>query len=201
MVAQRGGAATPPRLDTMTSAHDAFPSRLPENPMSLDSMQDLLITQLNALHAAERHSAELLPKLADAAANPELARTLRAHASHTTAQLERLDNAFETLGVKPPSSRVESEAMKGLAKDCLKLASMRKAEPHVRDAAIIGVAQHVDHDEIAGYGCARTWARLLGHEEIANDLQASLDEERHSDAELSRLAENINRAALTATAT
>ena len=70
------------------------------------------------------------------------------------------------------------------------------ADSHVRDAALIAAAQHLEHDEIAGYGCARTWAQMLGHESASVLLQRSLDEERAADARLSRLAEALNRAAL-----
>ena len=66
----------------------------------------------------------------------------------------------------------------------------------MRDAAIIGAVQHLKHDEIAGYGCARTWARLLGHQAVARTLQDILDEERDFDAELTRLAESVNERAL-----
>jgi ferritin-like metal-binding protein YciE len=49
---------------------------------------------------------------------------------------------------------------------------------------------------MAGYGCARTWAKLLGHRTIASNLQRSLNEEGRFDAKLSRLADAMNRAAL-----
>lgn len=168
--------------------------------MPLDTMKDLLVSQLNELHAAERHGGELLPRLAESASDRKLAETLRAHATESKEHLARLENAFEELGVRTPSARSESEGVKGIAKDCLVLAKMSKAEPHVRDAAIIGAVQHLEHAEIAGYGCARTWARLLGLPAIASQLQLTLDDERHNDASLSRLAEGINQQALTAAA-
>ena len=86
--------------------------------------------------------------------------------------------------------------MKGLARDCLELAKESRAAPHVRDAAIIAGVQHIEHDEIAGYGCARTWAAVLGHEDAAAKLQLTLDEERRADAELSRIAQQVNREAM-----
>ena len=43
------------------------------------------------------------------------------------------------------------------------------AEPSVRDAAIIGAAQRVEHYEIAGYGVARTFAKLLGSRQNRRD--------------------------------
>jgi ferritin-like metal-binding protein YciE len=86
--------------------------------------------------------------------------------------------------------------MKGLCADCLELARLARVEPHVRDAAVIAAAQRIEHDEMAGYGCARTWAKLLGHRTIASNLQRSLNEEGRFDAKLSRLADAMNRAAL-----
>jgi len=156
------------------------------------------IEQLNELHAAEEHSAEVLPQLAEAASSPELAAIFRVHGKQTGEHVSRLDRVFKELGVKPrPRARAETAAMKGLYDDCMKLARS-KAEPHVRDAALIAVAQHVEHDEIAGYGCARTWADLLGHESAATELRKTLADERKADTDLTRLAESLNKAALSA---
>jgi ferritin-like metal-binding protein YciE len=168
--------------------------------MPLNTMRDLLINQLNELYGAEKHSAAVLPRLAKAASSSKLGAAFRAHADETREHLSRLESVFEELGASPRAgARAESKGMKGLCQDCLKLAEMPKVESHVRDAALIAVAQHVEHDEIAGYGCARTWAGLLGHEEAAEQLQKTLDEERKADAALTRLAENLNKQAVSAT--
>jgi ferritin-like metal-binding protein YciE len=66
------------------------------------------------------------------------------------------------------------------------------AEPEVMDADLIGAAQHVEHYEIAGYGCVRTYAELLGLDKITSLLQKTLDEEAATDEKLSQLARNIN---------
>ena len=169
--------------------------------MPLNTMRDLLIDQLNELHAAERHSLDVLPKLAKAAASPKLARALRDHAEESKEHLSRLNDVFEELGVRVRApERAESMASKGLCRDCLRLAEMKEADPAVRDAALIAVAQHVEHDEIAGYGCARTWAELLGQATIASNLRKTLAEERRSDTDLTRLAESLNKRALAAAA-
>ena len=47
----------------------------------------------------------------------------------------------------------------------------------VKDAALIGAAQKVEHYEIASYGTLRTHAELLDREDVARLLQATLDEE------------------------
>ncbi len=57
--------------------------------------------------------------------------------------------------------------------------------------ALIAAAQRVEHYEMAGYGCVRTFARLLGHEDATELLQTTLDEEGSADKKLTELAESI----------
>jgi ferritin-like metal-binding protein YciE len=169
---------------------------------TMRTLRDLFLRQLHELRAGERHHAETLVRLAGAAASPELAAALRRHREETLEQARRLDATLAIASGRlgpvplPPGPERESHGMYGLMRDCLELAGSDGVEPHVRDAAIIGLVQHVGHDEIAGYGCARTWARLLGLEEAAVALQRSLSEEKALDTELSRIAETLNKAAL-----
>jgi len=71
-----------------------------------------------------------------------------------------------------------------------------EADEEVRDAGLISAAQRVEHYEIAGYGCARTYAELLGDKKGAKTLQKTLDEETLTDRKLTDLAKStINLAA------
>src|SRR6202012_2633526 len=70
------------------------------------------------------------------------------------------------------------------------------AEDEVMDAGLIAAAQRVEHYEIAGYGCVRTYAQLLGDDEAVSLLEETLKEEKETDAKLTELAENINVEAL-----
>ena len=67
---------------------------------------------------------------------------------------------------------------------------IKEAEDEVRDAGLISAAQRVEHYEIAGYGCARTYAELLGDSEGARMLQMTLDEEAATDQKLTKLAKS-----------
>jgi ferritin-like metal-binding protein YciE len=69
------------------------------------------------------------------------------------------------------------------------------AENEVRDAGLISAAQRVEHYEMAGYGTARTYAKLLGDSQAAKLLQKTLDEEGATDKKLTNLASSINVAA------
>ena len=59
----------------------------------------------------------------------------------------------------------------------------------VFDAALIAAGQRVEHYEMAGYGCVRTFAKLLGYDDAARLLQETLDEEGEADKKLTELAE------------
>ena len=62
---------------------------------------------------------------------------------------------------------------------------------------LIASAQRVEHYEMAGYGCARTFARKVGMNDVADLLQKTLDEEGAADQKLTDIAEaSINEAAL-----
>ena len=161
---------------------------------SMHSLKDLLIEQLNELYAAETHSHPVISRLASAASAPRLAEALRNHADETKQHIARLDRVFGEIGGKP--RKLETHGCKGLLEDCTEIASRTKIDPHVRDAALIAVVQRLEHDEMAGYGCARTWAGLLGYTVAASELLKTLTEERRCDESLSRIAETLNKAAL-----
>ncbi|MFM1829780.1 MAG: hypothetical protein RLZZ558_120 [Planctomycetota bacterium] len=162
--------------------------------MPLNTLEDLFARELSTLVNAEKQSLAVLEKLQKASDASRLAKLLASHVEETREHVARLDRVFVELDIKPRNGG--SGGMKGLRQDCIDLAGMPGVEPHVRDAAIIAAAQHLEHDEIASYGCARTWARLLGHRNAASALQKSLEEERAFDEKLSKLAETLNKAAL-----
>ena len=161
---------------------------------SMKSLKDLLVEQLNELYSAEIHSESVLAKLAAASASPRLSEAIRGHIDETKQHLARLDRVFGELGVKP--KRMETHGSKGLLEDCTSIAGRTKIDPSVRDAAIIASMQRLEHDEIAGYGCARTWASLLGFPSAAGEMLKTLTEERRFDEGLTRIAESLNKSAL-----
>lgn len=57
------------------------------------------------------------------------------------------------------------------------------------DAALISLAQAVEHYEIARYGTLVAWAKQLGKSDAAKLLKETLDQEYGADKALSKLAE------------
>jgi ferritin-like metal-binding protein YciE len=164
-------------------------------------MKDLLLHELSDLYSAEEQIVDALPKMIEAVSNRKLATALNDHLKTTKAQLKRLDQVFKALGEKP--SGEVCTGMKGLLTEGNKLLSKRaKIDPPLLDAAIIAAAQRVEHYEIAGYGCARTYCQLLNEADCVNLLQTTLDEEGEADKLLTQLAlEEINLKAQAAGAT
>ena len=161
--------------------------------MQLKTLEDLFIHELKDLYNAENQITKALPKMAKAASSPELKAAFEEHLEQTRGQIARLDQVFEKLG--RASSGVVCKAMKGLVEEGEEMVS-EEADPDVKDAGLIAAAQRVEHYEMAGYGTARTFAQQLGHTEVANLLQQTLDEEGETDKKLTKLAESrVNKAA------
>lgn len=159
----------------------------------IQNLRELLVYELKDLHSAETQLVKALPKMAKAASDDDLADAFEEHLEQTRGQIERLERAFEVLGEKPKGKTCE--AMKGLIAEGEDILT-EDATDDVRDAALIAAAQKIEHYEIAGYGTVRTFANLLGEKEVAELLQASLEEEGDTDKKLTEIAEALNVEAL-----
>ncbi len=166
--------------------------------MKLRSLEDLMVKELRDLYSAEKQLIRALPKMAKGASSTALRDAINEHLEVTKEQAERLERIFEMLDVSARGPKCA--AMEGLIEEGSELLE-EDGDASVIDAGIIAAAQRVEHYEIAGYGVARTFARLLGHNKIADLLQTTLDEEGETDKNLTELAEseiNVEAAAVAA---
>jgi ferritin-like metal-binding protein YciE len=151
-----------------------------------NTMKELLVDNLRDLFNAENQLVKALPRIAKKATTPLLAEALESHLAETEEQIERLREVFELLDERPGGKHCAG--MEGL------LEEGREALEHeneaIRDAAIIGAAQRVEHYEIAGYGCAIAYAELLELSDVVAILNETLEEEKAADEQLSEIAEN-----------
>jgi ferritin-like metal-binding protein YciE len=157
--------------------------------MHQSSLADLLVEELKDLYSAETQLLKAIPKMAKAATSKPLKAGFEKHLKQTEGHVERLEQVCEELDVSPKGKKCK--AMEGLIEEGSEVIE-EDAEPEVKDAALIAAAQRVEHYEIAGYGCVRTYAQLLGHTKAAKLLQQTLDEEGDTDKALTKLAESIN---------
>ncbi len=154
--------------------------------MKMDSLQNLFVHELQDLYSAEKQILDALPKMAQKASHPELRQAFERHHQQTEEQVQRLDQIFQAMDQQPGDHKCRG--MEGLIEEGDEV--MNEAEDDdTRDAGMIAAAQRVEHYEIAAYGTARTYARMLGNEDAARLLQQTLDEEGETDKQLTRLAE------------
>jgi len=162
--------------------------------MSVETLEDLLIDELKDLYSAEKQIVRSLPKLAKAASTPELQEALQSHLEETRGQVERLDKIAEIVGKKLTGKTCAG--MKGVLEEGSEVLE-EVEEGDVRDAAMIGAAQRVEHYEMAGYGTARDFAMLLGMDDVVALLEQTLEEEKAADQKLTAISKKVNRQALT----
>jgi ferritin-like metal-binding protein YciE len=160
--------------------------------MSVKTMGELLLDELKDLYSAEKQITKSLPKLAKAATSPELKQAFQSHLQETQGQIERLDRVFEILGKSPKGKMCHG--MEGVLEEGSEVLEETE-KGAVRDAALISAAQRVEHYEMAGYGCVREYARILGQKEVASLLDETLKEEEAADKKLGIIAKQVNRAA------
>ena len=162
---------------------------------TIPSLYALLTDEIKDLYYAENHLVKALPKMAKAATNPELKAGFAAHLAETRTHVTRLAQALKILGL--PAKGKICHAMIGLIEEGTEAIGL-KGPASVRDAALIGAAQRVEHYEMAGYGTARAFAQALGEKQVARLLQATLDEEGDANKKLTKISATVNADALAA---
>jgi ferritin-like metal-binding protein YciE len=154
--------------------------------MPLESLKELYLDELGDLYDAESQAIRMLPQLFERAKAPELREALTRHCQESRLHMERLQLIFTHWGL--PVMEHTCAGIAGIVQEGDNRLN-EPATPEVRDAAIIGVARHIEHYEIVGYGCARTYARRLNRPDEARLLQETLDEEGRADRRLAEIAE------------
>jgi ferritin-like metal-binding protein YciE len=157
--------------------------------MKMESLKELFVGELKDLYSAENQILKALPKMIKKATSRELKSGFEQHLKETEVHVERLEKICQELNESPRGKKCKG--MEGIIADGKELME-EDAEPEVMEAGLIGAAQHVEHYEMAGYGCVRTYAELLGYSNLAKLLQQTLDEEKAADEKLTQLARRIN---------
>jgi ferritin-like metal-binding protein YciE len=154
---------------------------------TLDSLRSLLEEELRDLYDAEKQLIKALPKLARKASSPDLQEAFNEHLAQTEGHVERLEQAFERLGV--PARARSCKGMRNLIREGNEMIADAD-DDSTRDALMIAAAQKVEHYEIAAYGTTRTWATLVGKSDVAELLEGILEEEKTADRKLTGIAES-----------
>lgn len=157
------------------------------------SLQDVFVAELNDIYSAEQQIVDAMPAMINAASSSQLKSKFETHLKQTCGQVDRLNKVFDMLGMKP--EKETCEGMAGILQDGKKVV-IAQGDAAAKDAALIAAAQKVEHYEISSYGTLRSFANMLGHTDIAQQLGMILQEESSTDKLLTQLAEqSINKKA------
>ncbi len=151
------------------------------------TLQDLFVDTLKDIYFAEKKILTALPKMAKAAQSPDLKAAFEKHEGETEGQVERLEQVFESIGETPKGKTCD--AIMGILDEGKEIMDEYKGMPAL-DAGLLAAAQAVEHYEISRYGTLKCWASELGYTQAVKLLDATLKEEKNTDASLSKLAES-----------
>jgi Mn-containing catalase len=156
----------------------------------MSQTKELLVHQLQDLLHAETQLTEALPKMVSAAHHPKLKEAFEKHLLQTEDQVQRIREAFATLGEKAEPK--PCKGMMGLVAEGEETIKDGGEKPAIAaDLALIAAAQKVEHYEIASYGTARCLARQLGENDCARLLSHSLGEEESADFLLTLISDPL----------
>lgn len=164
------------------------------------NLQDLRELYINSLEKAldmEQQITKVLPTMIEKATNQQLKQGLQMHLQETQGHVQRVESILQqcTGDTKTETCKVMS-ALSTEGSEMLKDAS----DDSLRDAAIIAACQQVEHHEMAVYGTLRTWARILGENAQAQQLEQILNQEKHADQVLTNVSDTVNVEATSGTA-
>ena len=155
-------------------------------PAKSKTLEDLFLTGLKDIYSAEKLILRALPKMAKAAESEELRNAFQTHRDETQVQVERLEQVFEQIGKRP--SGKTCEAIQGIIAEGQEVME-DFAESEALDAGLLAAAQSVEHYEISRYGTLAAWAKELGMRDAVRLLEQTLQEEKKTDALLTKIAE------------
>ena len=163
-------------------------------PNDIQNLKSLYSMQMRYLLSTENQIVDGLQTMIEAADDAQLKQAFQSHLQETQVQADRVSRILQDLegGVDDKKCALKA-ALIAAGSNIIKES---EAGP-VRDAGLIAAAQKIEHFEMASYGSARDWARVLGLTEHAELLQKSLDEEKHADSLLNTIAQRANPVAET----
>ena len=150
-------------------------------------LDELFHDTLKDIYFAEKKILATLPKMEKAAQASELKKAFAKHRGETQGHVERLEKVFAEIDAKPQAKKCD--AIVGITDEGAEIMKDYKGSPAL-DAGLLAAAQAVEHYEISRYGTLKTWANELGLSNAVRLLDQTLQEEKNTDATLTKIAES-----------
>lgn len=156
---------------------------------NVQDLRTLYISNLKKALDMEQKITKALPDMIEKASDPDLVTALQAHLLETKGHVTNVEMLLRrNIGEATTETCKVINGLTAEASDTIKDVT----DLSIRDIALIGAAQQVEHHEIAVYGTLRRWAEILGLPEDVTVLESIEDEEGHADELLSEIAERVN---------
>jgi ferritin-like metal-binding protein YciE len=155
----------------------------------IEDLRTLYISSLKKALDMEQKITKALPDLIANSSDPELAEAFSNHLEETKGHVSKIRGLL--LSNEGDDSTETCKVIDGLtteASDTIKDAT----DPSVRNIALIGAAQQVEHHEIAIYGTLRRWAEIIGRASDVPILESIQEEEEKADELLTEIAGTVN---------
>jgi ferritin-like metal-binding protein YciE len=156
-----------------------------KEPKQLD---ELFHDTLKDIYFAEKKILATLPKMAKAAQSPDLQKAFEKHRGETEGHVARLEKVFAAIDKKPQAKTCD--AIVGITAEGAEIMKEYKGSPAL-DAGLLAAAQAVEHYEMSRYGTLKAWAGELGLNDVVRLLDQTLEEEKKTDAALTKIAETV----------
>jgi len=158
-----------------------------EKEMKNAPLHKFFVDALKDMYYAEHKLIDALQTMHDAATTEELKDAFEDHQLQTKKHISRLEKVFKLIKETPEQKKCQ--AMDGLIKEGEEIIKSTEEGSMTRDAALIIAAQKVEHYEIASYGGLAQLAITMGHDDAADLLEKTLQEEEDTDYNLTEIAE------------
>jgi ferritin-like metal-binding protein YciE len=156
---------------------------------NIQDLRTLYFSNLKKALDMEQKITKALPNLIEKASDPELISAFEIHLQETNGHVTKVEGLLRrNIGETATETCKVINGLTTEASDTIKDVT----DASIRDIALIGAAQQVEHHEIAVYGTLRRWAEILGLTEDAVVLESIEEEEGQADDLLSEIAERVN---------
>jgi ferritin-like metal-binding protein YciE len=147
---------------------------------------ELFLVTLKDIYSAEKQMLRAMARIGSQSQSDQLRQALQVHGEETETQVERLEQVFEMLG--KPAEGKPCQAIEGLISEAEEVMQEFMGSDAL-DPGLLSATQAVEHYEISRYGTLKAWAEELGMRDAAKLLDATLHEEKRTDALLTKIAE------------
>ncbi len=144
----------------------------------MQTAHELFLHELSDMLDAERKILEALQEQAEESSRPDLQKAFETHRQQTEKQIQRIEQAFESLEEEPEEA--ECKGVEGLIAEHDEFKNEQDPSEDLVDIFNAGAACKVEHYEIASYTSLINLAQQMKHTKAVKLLNQNLKEEQQT---------------------